>query len=309
MFDSVTGSRPRQQQTDTPIGSHTQGDSCATLGSHRRLLALTRRMGTFKPDRRGDHLDDWDWEHVGQERLLLLRGSAETAEHILEAFPNSVKVDLYPRHRPRWTHRLRLRSAAGINELIELLQRVLILPALEDLDGTIALDHYSCPAPMTDTGLRQTVVGERIHTIKYENRDPSKVQAAGRELSRQLAEVVRIHPWFRTSDLILPVPGHDSMHLSASIRIGTTVARYAEIGWASVTSVREFRRTAKSMSKAERVELLDEYSVDLDLTGRTVIVLDDVCHTGSSLRGVARAARNAGATTVLGLVGARTLRT
>ena len=62
------------------------------------------------------------------------------------------------------------------------------------------------------------------------------------------------------------------------------------------------------MSRSDRAALVDEYSIDQNLTGRAVLLVDDVYDTGSTMRGVARAARHAGASTVLGLAGARTLR-
>ena len=49
-------------------------------------------------------------------------------------------------------------------------------------------------------------------------------------------------------------------------------------------------------------------SLTADLTGRAAIVADDVLRSGTSLRAVARAARSAGAKSVLGIAAVRTLR-
>ncbi|WP_410619356.1 ComF family protein [Amycolatopsis sp. cmx-8-4] len=268
---------------------------------------MTHLAKPFTPDRRGDRLEDWNWEHVGQERLLLLRGSDETAHHVCNGFPGAVRVDLYPKHRPRWTHRLRLQAGDDATELLSLLQRVMVLRVPAELDAVIALDLYSRPCARGTNGLAHTSVGELIHTIKYENRSSAKVRTAGRTLSSSLTEVVLAHPWFQTCDLILPVPGHDQTRLAASDRIGATIAKSTEIDQGSVATRREFRRSVKNMSRSERALLMDEYSIDQDLTGHKVVVVDDVYQTGSTMRGVARAARRAGASTVLGLVGARTL--
>lgn len=184
----------------------------------------------------------------------------------------------------------------------------MVLRVPDELDGVIALDLYSRPCPTGTNGLAYTSVGELIHTIKYENRDPDKASSAGRSLSGSLTEVVLTHPWFRSCDLILPTPGHDRTRLAASVRIGATIARSTGKKRSSVTCRHEFRRAAKDMDRDERARLMDEYSIDQDLSGRTVLVVDDVYHTGCTMRGVARAARHAGASTVLGLAGARTLR-
>ncbi|WP_414937322.1 hypothetical protein [Amycolatopsis sp. cmx-11-51] len=47
--------------------------------------------------------------------------------------------------------------------------------------------------------------------------------------------------------------------------------------------------------------------VDEDLEGRTVLVLDEVHHTGWTMADVTHAAEQAGAATVLGLAAARNL--
>ena len=193
----------------------------------------------FTPNRRGDRLDDWNWERVGQERLLLLRGSDETAHHLANGLPGAVSVDLYPKHRPRWTHRLRLRTSADAADFLSLLQRVLVLRVPDELDAAIALDMYSSPCPTGTNGLTYTSVGELIHTVKYENRNPDNVRSAGRKLSSLLTEVVSTHPWFRSCDLVLPIPGHDRARLAASVRIGATIARSTgknEVRSSAVTS-------------------------------------------------------------------------
>ncbi|MCP2256793.1 Phosphoribosyl transferase domain-containing protein [Streptoalloteichus tenebrarius] len=62
------------------------------------------------------------------------------------------------------------------------------------------------------------------------------------------------------------------------------------------------------MTRKERSTLLDEFRVDERLDNQTVLVVDDIYHTGFTMAGVAKAARTAGAKTVLGLVAARNIR-
>jgi alkylhydroperoxidase family enzyme len=242
-------------------------------------------------------------------RLLLIRGSNETADHVLGAFPDATNVNLYARHQPRWTHRLRLPGAADLSELLPLLRRVIALRVSRELDAALALDFHQQPCPTSENGVIRTPTGQLVYTVKYENRSAEKVRSAGRALCTSLTDVVLTHPWFSTADLVLPVPGHDPERVAASIRIGATIARSTGKELGSVTCRhRGYRRPAKDMTRAERAQLLDEYSIDQDLAGRTILVVDDLYHSGSTMTGVARAARKAGATTVLGLSGTRNLR-
>ncbi|GHH19469.1 hypothetical protein GCM10017790_38140 [Amycolatopsis oliviviridis] len=240
---------------------------------------------------------------------MLLRGSAEIAKHILSAFPSAYMVQIYSQHRPRWTHRLFVPEEADVAPLAKLLQKVLVLRVPNELDGAIALDFYNRPAPPPSTGLQYTDTAKLIRMVKYENRQRkiSEVREAGKRLSSCMADVVKSHDWFQTTSLIIAAPGHTRATVSASVRIGHTIAHECELPQEQVLSSREWRKSAKDMTSAELAGLLDEYTVSSDLTGRCVLLVDDVFHTGSTLRGLAAAARRAGATTVLGLVAARTL--
>jgi predicted amidophosphoribosyltransferase len=92
------------------------------------------------------------------------------------------------------------------------------------------------------------------------------------------------------------------------VRIGETLNRLLGLSIVTVDSRTEFRRSAKNMTSAERAALLDEFIVVDDLRGCTVLVVDDVYHTGYTMAGVAKAARAAGAVTVLGIVPVRVMR-
>lgn len=192
---------------------------------------------------------------------------------------------------------------------LDVLQRVLTLRTTEDLDAVIALDFYYRPPFNGGSGLAPTPVGSLVNAIKYQALGEVEVAQAGQRLTALLSEVVMTHPWFRSIDLVLAVPGHDSDQVATSVRIGVTVARHAEVPCMSPKSRRPgFRKSVKNMTDQERAELLDYFVFERDLSGLAVLVVDDVFHTGYTMRGVARAARLAGASTVLGLTAARNWR-
>ncbi|HEV8557909.1 MAG TPA: phosphoribosyltransferase [Actinophytocola sp.] len=122
--------------------------------------------------------------------------------------------------------------------------------------------------------------------------------------------MVTAHPWLRSAVGVLPVPGHDPKFAppSAGVRIGETLNRLLGLSLVTVDSRTEFRRSAKNMTSAERAALLDEFIVVDDLRGCTVLVVDDAYHTGYTMAGVVKAARAAGAVTVLGIVPVRVMR-
>jgi predicted amidophosphoribosyltransferase len=114
--------------------------------------------------------------------------------------------------------------------------------------------------------------------------------------------------WFNEATRILPVPGHTRDKPSVSVMIGALLSRELGIPLTDIEAKSAYRKPAKDMKLHERRALLHEFRIDEDLEGRTVLVLDDVYHTGWTMAGVAHAAEQAGATTVLGLAAARNLK-
>jgi predicted amidophosphoribosyltransferase len=71
----------------------------------------------------------------------------------------------------------------------------------------------------------------------------------------------------------------------------------------------DFRSPAKNLAPHERAKALrNQFSVTEDLTGRSVLIVDDVYRSGVSIAETARAAHAAGAETVQALCAVRTLR-
>lgn len=267
----------------------------------------------YKSDRRGNRLDAWEFERVGHEWFVLLRGSQEIAMHVVAGCQGAQLVERRRHHSPYWSHRVHLPGPpdAGLRDFLDLLRRLLVLCVRDGIDGAVALDFYSRPGKADQRQLEYTESGTLIRTIKsYASSSPAQIRAAGRELCQMLADVVTTHPWLRSAVAILPVPGHDPRVASpsAGVRIGHTLRRMLDLRLTTVDTRTEFRLSAKNMTSAERAALLDEFVVVDDLSGCTVLVVDDVYHTGHTMAGVARAARTAGAVTVLGIVPVRVMR-
>jgi hypothetical protein len=264
---------------------------------------------SFQADPRANALADWKFEQVGKQRLLLLRGSPEIAAHVLAGLPETRQVELGSQHGPYWTHRLVLDGdlTAGESNFLRLLRRVLVLSVRDGIDGGLALDYYNRPDHGPQGGLEYTDTARLMRTIKYKFDPQEDRNTAGRELCRSLAAVVQTHLWLRSATCVLPVPGHDQAPAqpSVSVRIGQAVARLTQLPCVEVKTRREYRRSVKEMSADELATLTDEFVVEHDLRDQTVLIVDDMYHTGSTMSGLAQAARQAGAGTVLGLVALR----
>jgi hypothetical protein len=248
---------------------------------------------------------------VGHEWFVLLRGSSEIAVHVVAGCPGAQLVDRRWHHRPYWSHRVHLPQApdAGLRDFLDLLRRILVLCVRDGIDGAVALDFYS-RSNGADQGLEPTETGALVRTIKsYGYASSDQIRSAGQELGQMLTDTVASHPWLRSAVRILPVPGHDPrVVVSAGVRIGHTLGRTLALNLIAVDTRRDYRPPAKNMTSDERAALLDEFIVVDDLVGCTVLVVDDLYHTGYTMAGVAKAARAAGAVTVLGIVPARVMR-
>jgi hypothetical protein len=296
---------PRVRQPDTHTEKPAVGKAPRLTGSSPAAI--------LRLDRRANKLADWTFHQVGREWFVLLRGSQEIAKHVIAGSSGAQLVDLRPGHRPHWTHRVHLAAPPSrqLKEFLRLLQTILVLCVRDGIDGAVALDFYQRPCVTDSDKLEYTPTGSLIRTIKYRVSQPDEITTAGLALCRSLSDMVTSHPWLRSATRILPVPGHDPRvsAASASVRMGHTLRRNLALGLTRVgTRSDEYRRSAKEMTPEERASLADGYAIDEDLSGCTVLIVDDVYHTGHTMAGVARAARGAGATTVLGVVAARARR-
>jgi hypothetical protein len=216
---------------------------------------------------------------------------------------------------PFWTHVLtspsRLRPEVG--ELLNLLQEVITLPALSAVDVAVVLDWYKIPVDGVDPyDWDNSVIGDLVNRGKYRFKFRLEDQTiAGRELmGRHMMPIIVRHPLLNTVKIVLDIPSHDRRYqLSFGSRMAATVAR--DIGGihVRVDSRDEFRPQAKDLDPVSRVKVLkDQFSINFDLTGKRVLIVDDVLRSGDSMRFVAAAARKSGAARVFGICAVRTLR-
>ncbi|HEY3709484.1 MAG TPA: phosphoribosyltransferase [Amycolatopsis sp.] len=267
----------------------------------------------YQADSRANRLEDYEFEQSSTTWFLNLRGSEEATRHIVGALPRA-KVARPAAGDRRWPQRIRLdfEPPSNLTELLELLKTVYVIEIKyqDSLNAALALDFYRESAD--GTGPQPTETGEWVRRVKrydeHHDLPQPEVDAAGKRLCEALVDAIAQHDWFLGADRVLLVPGHEPGP-SAGFLLGANVAGQLGRPPVEVEPVVVSRKSAKQMTTKERAGLLGGYRIRADLTGETVLIVDDLYQTGSTMTGVARAARRAGATTVLGIAATRTLST
>jgi ComF family protein len=147
-----------------------------------------------------------------------------------------------------------------------------------------------------------------IHDLKFHGLKP-----LGTGLGRGLAELMA--PWAdrMKADFIIPVPLHESRRLSRGFNqaeeIGRELSHRLKIPLRSdlLICVRKTRQQAKLPAAQRELNVRGAFAVDDEkriLSGRRIILVDDVTTTGATLRENARVLRQAGAGKIIGAVAA-----
>lgn len=157
-------------------------------------------------------------------------------------------------------------------------------------------------------GVYDGALREAVHALKFRRR-----RALAGPLGELMAAVAHSDPVFRNARLIVPVPLHHRRERERgfnqsellALTVGTSVGLCVDF-----QSLRRIRPTSPQSdldSEARRVNVRDAFVVMRGLGMETVILVDDVISTGSTVRECARTLRAAGAAEVVILALARAL--
>jgi len=172
------------------------------------------------------------------------------------------------------------------------------------LTATLAIGNYSEEAD-PEAGSRhrrRTNVGALLNAAKYHAGTLTSDDALA-TLSSRLIRAAQIHPAFAGAAAVIATPGSDTSVESFSERLAKDVSLGLELPLVGVRSRFGRRRSAKD----KHAKRAGDYTIDTDLSGMRVVVVDDVFDTGTTLSAVAQAALQAGADECVGLVAARRL--
>jgi hypothetical protein len=208
----------------------------------------------------------------------------------------------------QWARALNLDRALSqsAEDFLNLLSEVLVLLAPDVLASALALDYYKVAVDGLDPAhWDNSEVGELVHRMKYWTDDPQAQESALIELSTRMAAVIERHPLYRET-LIIQVPGHDSNHVSWGERLAESVAGLTGLQMVRAQTRRSQRPPAKE--RQDRRDLWEEFQLASEVSGRTVLAIDDTYGQGDTLKGVALAAKRAGAMEVHALLATRNIR-
>jgi len=180
--------------------------------------------------------------------------------------------------------------------------------------GTPLKQGNLCPScishPLSIDGIRSVLlftglVRQAIHEFKYRH-----IKAMAAPLGGFLADFLRTYPL--PGDILVPVPLHPRRHRERGYNQAAMLA--GELGRLSGLPVvadrlvrqRDTITQARAASALERrSNVHDAFSCRLELEGKRMLLIDDVCTTGATLDACASALRAAGSGPVWGLTVAR----
>lgn len=259
----------------------------------------------FSPDPRGNKLKKYKVaKTMAGDPVVLLCGPKEIADLLLAWYASSCsRISLSDKGAESWTDAIRFPSGVpdGLPDLLQRLQGWLTLSARPDVNLGTSIDWFKRADELGN--LVNTDMGRRVNFTKYAPypNGSSSRQARG-ELYDAMVDLVENHPVYASTRLVTSPPGSAGDGNSFGERLGRAVAQ--RTGKRYIVTTGPARPPQKE--EGERV-VRDDFVLSESVSER-ILVIDDVFYTGITLDATARAARRAGATEVITLTAARTLR-
>jgi hypothetical protein len=268
-------------------------------------MSLFFNIPPFLADQRGNKLKKFK---VGASKrggqVVLLCGPNEIASQLLAWYAaDCSEAPLSEKGAREWTHAIHFPDGvpAGVSGLLEGLEQWVTLTGREDVNLGMSVDWFKKADDEGD--LVVTEMGRRINYTKYAPYpNGSSSVKARRELHDAMVELIETHPAYAATGIVTSPPGSTGDGNSFGERLGQALA--SRTGKTFIPTAGPARPPQKE--EGERA-VRDDFVLTERINER-VLVIDDVFHTGSTLDATARAARRSGATEVITLTAARTLR-
>lgn len=175
-----------------------------------------------------------------------------------------------------------------------------------------ALDHYGMPALRVESsgltcvralGCYGPPFSTLVHELKYRNR-----KSLARVLGKSLAGLLRNDPSLSRADVLVPIPLHPARLRERGYNQSQLLAQQvsARTGIPTQGALRRVRNTRSqvTLDHAARLKNLKgafALASEAQVTGKTVVLIDDVSTTGATLSVAAEVLKQAGASAVYGL--------
>lgn len=204
-------------------------------------------------------------------------------------------------------------SEGPLRTFLEFAKERLLIPS--SLDECWALDIHWQEGFLLKIGeliLRRdpgrTEIGELVYRAKTYTNKPGDPATAD-ELARVMSDAARQHPAIARADLIIGVPANPPKQphnlpelLAANVGKALGLATSSDV-------LKKVRPTSqvKNLSADEKLKAIEgAFAVREDLSGRTIVLVDDLFQSGATLAHIADQLRQAGASRIIGLVGTKT---
>ena len=237
---------------------------------------------------------------------------------IARAFPDAAVGELQVDYqydveqlRPSYVGQVRVYQAPPSREIEPLLK--LLMEHITVVDGSDechALAMHTLPDPDPEvTAFHRTKIGALVHRAKpYSlwSGDPDEAL----RLAARLEEFISTHPAYRRATRIFPAPASNkAKKFDLPSVMAKEIANSLDMKVGTVSQI----RNVKPQKDVESLEALREnrrnsVTIDDDLSGETVVFLDDIYRSGQTLGDLVRAARGAGAKEVLCLTATKTMK-
>jgi hypothetical protein len=196
-----------------------------------------------------------------------------------------------------------------IRQFCEFLQTILLIE--DDLTESYALGLHGQTSPTG--GYERTALGTLMREAKpYDQGWNAGSHQKAEELATRLVQFIQQHPTYHRAEIVVAVPPSNP---NKPFDLPTFLVQYIveQTGQtAAIASVRKARNT-RPMKECRTIQekldnIKDAFIVDEEVfTQKTVIIVDDIYHTGFSINEVGRTLQMAGAIQVLGLTATKTL--
>lgn len=166
------------------------------------------------------------------------------------------------------------------------------------LRDTLALSIALCEH-MREDGKSRTELGELEYSAKYRD-DENALQL----LMKHCVDIINRLPFYDEVKVFCAVPPSDNIHLNLPTKIVRRIERTGS--FENVSGQLKWENPKdhlKGLEKEARWEALLEANlkVDADLSGKTIVVIDDLYQSGSTIQYLAMKLQQAGADKIFGL--------
>lgn len=241
--------------------------------------------------------------------IVLIKGNNVFLKILAESFSKYRSSPVFPDQYQEYDYGMYINEIESdgrqnIKDFLAMLSNHVYLD--DRLHCTFALDYHMCPPYYSDCIDSRTELGDCVYHAKYNN---NIIKA--NKLVKHFANFISQHPLYKQADYLLPVPyfGEKKFDLPTFL-VNKLNQHFDKVSINQ--AVQKTKKTPEMKNITDPLEkfehMVDCYSVvDNVFDKRTIIIVDDLYHTGTTIEALEKIVSNAGAK-VLGLVATKTLK-